>query len=297
MTLARPSPCWRVAISGFAAALVLMLVVGTPQGRGAAAKFLAEFRGERLAGMSLSTGQIANIQETLSELQHLGTVQGMDTALEPRAMASVAEASQFVGFPLMEPDPATLPEGISDTPAEVRVMPAHQVRFTFDREKALAYYESIGQRDVSLPERFDGASLVVNTPPAVLMQYRHTGQTTDGPLSLGLLIGQAGVIAVSAEGAVTLDELRDFLLELPGLSPETAQQLRTIDEWRTTLPLPIPADQIAWERATIAGSSGLLLNDNTGLGSAALWQRDGRIYAIAGAIEAEEIKRVADTLR
>ncbi len=96
---------------------------------------------------------------------------------------------------------------------------------------------------------------------------------------------------------MTLDELRNFLLDLPGLSPETAQQLHLIDEWRTTLPLPIPADQLLWERATIAGVPGLLLNDNTGLGSAAIWQRDGHIYDIAGAATAEEIQSVAETLR
>ena len=297
MTLARSAPRWGIAISGFAAALVLMLVLGTSQGRGAAAEFLAEFRGERLVGMSLSTGQIANVEETLSEIEHLGTVRGMDTVPEMRSVASIAEASQFVGFEVLEPDAAALPAGLASTPTAIRVIPAQDVSVTFDREKALTYYQSIGQGDVSFPERFDGASLVVNTPPGVLLEYRRRDDTIKGPLGIGLLVGQAGVVTVSAEGGVTLDDLRDFLLELPRLSPETAQQLRMIDEWRTTLPLPIPADRIAWERATIAGSSGLLLNDNTGLGSAALWQRDGRIYAIAGAMKAEEIKRVADTLR
>ena len=297
MTLALPSPRWRVAMSGLAAALILMLVLGTPQGRGTAAQFLAEFRGEQLEGVSLSTGQIANIEETLSELEHLGTIRGFDTAPAMRGVASIAEASQFVGFDVLQPDAAALPAGLSSTPAAIRVLPAHELRFTFDREKALAYYQSTGRGNVNLPDRFDGASLVVNTPAGVLLEYRSADQATDGPLGIGLLIGQAGVVTADAEGGVTLDELRDFLLELPGLSPETAQQLRLIDEWRTTLPIPIPADRIAWERATIAGSAGLLLNDNTGLGSAALWQRDGRIYAIAGAMKAEEITRVADTLR
>ena len=63
------------------------------------------------------------------------------------------------------------------------------------------------------------------------------------------------------------------------------------------MPIPIPADRLVWHRETIAGSPGLLLNDNTGLGSAALWERDEHIYAIAGAVKAEEIQRVAETLR
>ena len=297
MTRAQPSQRWRVATGGLAAMLLLALILGTTQGRGAAADFLGEFRGERLEGVSLSTGQIADIQQTLSEFQHLGTISGIETAPEPQAVASVAEASQFVGFPVLEPDPATLPDGISASPTEVRVMPAHQVRFTFDLDQARAYYQSTGRNDVTLPERFDGASLVVNTPPAALLQYGNGDAPVDSPFGFGLMIGQAGTVTAGVEGGVTLEELREFLLGLPGLSPETMQQLRAIDDWETTLPVPIPVEQVNWERATIAGSPGLLLNDNTGLGSAAIWQRDGRIFGIAGAMKARELQRVAESLR
>jgi hypothetical protein len=297
MTHALPFQRWRLAICGLAAALALLLLVGTPQGRGAAAQFLAQFRGERIAAVSLSTSQIVNIERTMSELQHLGTLVGIDPAPVPQAMASVAEASRFVGFPVLEPDSATLPAGISATPAEARVMPSRQVRFTFDLDQARAYYQSIGRDDVTLPERFDGTSLVVNMPPAVLLTYRSQDAPADSPFGFGLVVGQAQTMSADVEGGVTLEDLREFLLELPGLSPETARQLREIEDWKTTLPLPIPVDQVAWERTTIAGSPGLLLNDNTGLGSVAIWQRDGRIVGIAGAMAARELRRVAESFR
>jgi hypothetical protein len=296
MTHAATFQRWRVALIALVAALTLVLLTGTPQGRGVGAQFLAQFRGEQIAAMSVSTDEIANIEQTLSDLQHLGSISGIDTAPQPRAVSSVSEASQFVGFPVLVPDPAALPAGIDSAPAEVRVLPAHQARFTFDLERARAYYQSIGRGDVALPERFNGAALVVNTPPAVLLQYRSVDATVDTPFS-GLVVGQSGALTASVEGDVTLDELREFLLGLPGLSPETAQQLRDIDEWETTLPVPIPVEQIAWERATIAGSPGLLLNDNTGMGSAAIWQRDGRIFGMAGGMKARELQRVAESLR
>lgn len=296
MTHALPFQRWRVALSGLAAALALLLLLGTPQGRGAAAQFLAQFRGDRFAAVSLSTSQIANVEQTMSELQHLGRISGMDTAPEPQAVASVAEASRSVGFAVMEPDPATLPAEISGAPTEVRVMPAHQVRFTFVLDQARAYYQSIGRNDVTLPERLDGASLVVNTPPAVLLEYR-SDAAADTPLGSGLVAGQAGPLTAGTEGGVALEEWREFLLGLPGFSPETVRQLRAIEDWETTLPVPIPVEQINWERATIAGSPGLLLNDNTGLGSAAIWQREGRIFGIAGAMKARELQHVAESFR
>jgi hypothetical protein len=288
---------WRVAMIGLASALVLMLLFGTPQGRDAAAQFLAQFRSERFAAVSLSTSQIANVEQTMSDLQHLGEISGVDTAPEPQVVASVTEASQFVEFPVLVPDPATLPAGVSGTPTAVRVMPAHEVRFTFDLTQARAYYQSIGQNDVNLPERFDGASLVVHTPPAVLLQYRSGDAPADSPIGSGLVVGEAGTVTVDVDGGVTLNDLRQFLLQLPGLSPQTVRQLQAIDDWETTLPVPIPVDQINWERATIAGGPGLLLNDNTGLGSAAIWQHDGRIFGIVGAMKARELQRVAESLR
>lgn len=297
MTLAPPFQRWRIAIGGLAAALALMLVFGTPQGRHAAAQFLAQFRSERLEAVSLSTNQIADIEQTLSELQHLGTISGVDTAPEPQPVGSVDEASEFAGFPVMVPDPATLPEGVDNTPTEVRVIPAHQVRFTFDLEQARTHYQSIGQSDINLPERFDGTSLVINTPPGVLLQYRSADASEDTSLRFGLVIGQADTVTASVEGDVTLEDLQQFLLELPGLSPDTVQQIQAIEDWETTLPVPIPVDKITWERATIDGSPGLLLNDNTGLGSAALWQRDGRIFGIVGTMKAEELQDVAESLR
>lgn len=296
MTRALPSPRWRVAMSGLAAALLLLLLLVTPQGRDAGAQFLAQFRGERFAAVPLSTDQIANVEQTLSDLRHLGIVSGLDTSPEPRPVASVAEASRFVGFPVLEPDATTLPAGITSTPPEVRVMPEHQVRFTFDLAEARAYYQSIGRVDVALPDRFDGASLVINTPPAVLLHYRNADSSQNSPFGLGLLIGQAGAVTVDTEGGVTLEEMQQFLLGLPGLSSETVRQLQEIEDWQTTLPVPIPVEQINWERATIGGSSGLLLNDNTGLGSAAIWQRDGRIFGIVGAMKAKELQRVAESL-
>ncbi len=138
---------------------------------------------------------------------------------------------------------------------------------------------------------------MVNTPPAVLLEYRSDGAPGDTPFGFGLVVGQAGNVTAGVEGDVTLSDLREFLLGLPGLSTETMQQLRAIEDWETTLPIPIPVEQINWERATIAGSPGLLLNDNTGLGSAAIWQRDGRIFGIAGAMKARELQRVAASLR
>jgi hypothetical protein len=287
MTLATIPGRWRIAAGGLAAALLLTLLIGTEQGRTATAQLLAQFRSQRFAVVQIDPGQ--NQEAAFAQLERLGTVQGAESTESFQPVASLAEAGQRVGFTVKQPDPAVLPAGLSPTP-EIAVSPASQVRFTFDQAKARAYFDSIGRPDVSLPDKFHGASLIASVPAAVLLGYE--GED-GGP---GLLIGQAGELEVAVDGNVTLEEMREFLLGLPGLSPETVRQLRAIEDWRSTVPLPVPVDQVNWQQTTIAGGPGLILVDNSGLGSGAIWQRDGRVYGVAGPVPATEIQRVANSL-
>jgi hypothetical protein len=74
------------------------------------------------------------------------------------------------------------------------------------------------------------------------------------------------------------------------------RRLRAICDWRDTLPLPVPADRIDWRSATVGGAPGLVLGDRGGLGSAVIWQRDGRIYGVAGVLRQSQVLRVAESI-
>jgi hypothetical protein len=297
----RVSTPWRIAASGLAAALALsVLVTFTPQGQTAAAGFLSQFRSQQLAVVEISPQSQAELQRTLNSLGNLGTVRSpggtvarggavVPRSPEPHAV-SLADASREVGFPLLTPDPAALPASVNRTP-EVQVIPAMEFRFTFDKAKAASYYRANGNPNISLPDKFDGASLVVSTPAAALLQY------SDRDSHQALIVGQAGLLVVNVEGKVSLDEMRDFLLGLPGLPKDTVDQLKRIRNWDQTLPLPVPIDQINWKHETFKGNPGVLLNDNTGAGSAAVWQAGGHLYGVAGTLKANDLKRVAESLR
>jgi hypothetical protein len=73
--------------------------------------------------------------------------------------------------------------------------------------------------------------------------------------------------------------------------------LRQIRNWNDTLPIPVPVDKVHWQPASFPnGGQGLLLNDNSGVGSAAIWQQNGHLYGVAGSLKATDLKRVADSL-
>jgi hypothetical protein len=305
MFLTRISTPWRIAASGLAAAVALSLVVAfTPEAQSVAAAFLAQFRPQQVAAIEITPQTQGEISRTLNALGNLGTVSTPGGAARPQAgssqgpavlnlqptTVSVADASKTLGFAVETPDPALLPAGVDKTP-RVQVSNASQIRFTFDKNKASAHFQSTGHPQVSLPDKFDGATLVVSIPSAAVLQYGNSSSKDT------LMIGQAGQLVVDVEGGkVSLDEMRDFLLGLPGLPQSTVNQLRQIKNWNQTLPIPVPVDQVNWTSTSFNGHQGLLLNDNSGIGSAAVWYEGGHMYGVAGSLKATELKRIAESL-
>ena len=274
---------WLAAAASIVLALVL---VATPAGRSAASSFLAQFRSQRFAVVTFDPSQAGDLTGTL---QQLGTVHGNLGGMNPQPVATPAAAGRRVGFPVALPDAAVLPGGLDASP-RILVTPARQLRFTLDAAKVGRYLQAHGRAGTRVPAGLDGATLVANVPAAALLEY----VAADG--SPRLVVGQSRELTASVQGSVTLEALREFLLDLPGLPPQTVRQLRAIGDWRDTLPLPVPADRIDWRSATVHGAPGLVLGDRSGLGSAVIWQRDGRIYGVAGVLRQSQVLRVAESL-
>jgi hypothetical protein len=291
------SSSWRYAAGGLAAMVVLSLVVAfTPQGNAAAAGFLAQFRSQQVVGLEITPQSQADIVRSLNALGNLGEVQLPDGLSRPGSLqdqaraVTLAEASQSVGFALQTPDQATLPTGLNQAP-RVLVTPASQLRFTFSKDKARRYFQSTGHPEVTLPDRFDGVALVVSIPAAALLEYGNPSAKD------ALVVAEAGELVVDVQGGqVSLPELRDFLLGLPGLPQATVNQLRQIQNWNETLPVPIPVDRVNWQSTSFNGNQGLLLNDNSGIGSAAIWHASGHLFGVAGSLRATDLERIADGL-
>jgi hypothetical protein len=284
----------RGVAAGLAAALMLTALLVTPGGRAAAAGFLAQFRSQRFQAISLDPAQSSQVADVVDGLVETGVFTGDAARLhglgEPQTVAGLAEASRIAGFTVPAVDSSVLPAGVAHTPQRVLVSPAREARITFDRDRALAYLRSHGRPDAQLPERYDGTRLVVQVPAAVVQQF---AGRDGGP---ALLVGKAGTLGLTTEGGASLDEVREVVLGLPGLPASTVAQLRSIGDWRTTLPLPVPADQVQWRPATVGGAEALSFADQTGRLHALLWQRDGHIWGVAGVLGSSEAKSVADSL-
>jgi hypothetical protein len=293
--LARLGARARVAAAAVAAALVLTGVVGSPAGRAAASSFLAQFRSQRIQVLNVDPGQATQLDRVLTGLADTGVFTGAalhdTTGLgEPRVAADRAEAARLAGFAVPVVDPAALPSGVDPTPRRLLVSPAREVRLTFDRDRALDYLRRHGRPDAQLPGRYDGTRLVIGVPAAVVQVF--SGR--DG--APALMVGKAGTLALTTEGGASLEELREVVLGLPGLPAEVVAQLRGIDDWRTTLPLPVPTDQVRSRPTTVGGAEALALADTSDRLHAVVWHRDGHIWGVAGVVGTDEARDVANSL-
>jgi hypothetical protein len=284
---------------GVAAAVVLALVltglVATPGGRAAAAGFLAQFRSQGFEVVPLDPVQATQVEDVVTDLMETGVFTG--DALksgpfgEPQVAADLAEAGRMAGFAVPAVDPSALPAGVERTPQRILVTQAQESRVIFDRDRALDYLRRNGRPGATLPERYDGTRLVVQVPAAVVQQF---AGRDGGP---ALLVGKAGTLGLDTEGGASLAELREVLLDLPGLPAGTVERLRNIGDWRATLPLPVPSDEVRWRPATVGGAEALSFADRTGRLHALLWQRDGHIWGVASVLGSDETRDVADSLR
>jgi hypothetical protein len=284
----------RAVAAALVAAVVLTGLVATPGGRAAAAGFLGQFRSQRLQAVPLDASQATKVGQVLDGLVSSGVFTGDPKQVadlgEPQVAADLAQAGRVAGFAVTAVDPSALPAGVQHTPRRILVSRAREARITFDRDRALAWMAAHGRPGARLPERYDGTQLVVHVPAVVVQQF---AGRDGGP---ALLVAEAGTLGLDTEGGASLSELREVLLGLPGLPAELVARLRAIDDWRTTLPLPVPADQVRSRPVTVGGAEGLSFADQTGRLHALVWQRDGHIWGVGGVIGADEARGVADSL-
>src|SRR5579871_4651799 len=170
------APAWRVGmgrtLSGLAiwrrplpaipiaAAALFGLSLFTSPMQSLASQFLTIFRVQDFALVTVPTGaEMQSFFKALPDLSMFGDMQPSGaTSVQPQRVPDLSAASTAVGFTVRAP--SSLPSTVQTQPSAIRVTPAETYSFTFRSAKAQAYLASINRTDVSLPARFDGASLL-----------------------------------------------------------------------------------------------------------------------------------------
>ena len=248
--------------------MLVLVVVVTPAGRRAVASVLDAFRSERLQVVSVDLGAwAASVDpEDVGPLAALGDLDRSGLS-EPAEVANAAAAEEVAGID---------PPALTEAPDHFVALAPGTVRLVLDAGDGNG-----------VPAELDGAALVVEVPGAIGAIYGPTDGVPE------LVVGRSGPLVVRAEGA-SLAAIRSFILEREELPPDLREQLADIEDWRRTIPLPVPLDGPGWEEVEVAGRPAIAFGDDSGLGALVLRHDPDGVTVVGGRVGIERALRLAE---
>src|SRR3954451_2801864 len=267
----------RPAVAALAVALVL-----TGAGTAAAGGWLPIFRTEQVAPVSITTNDLIALPD-LNAYGDLAVTGEPD--VHPVRDAATAAAESGLDVPKV----ADLPRGVSGEPV-YQVGGRVTATFTFSAARAAQAAARAGTTLPAAPPGLAGSHVRLVAGPGVAQVW------TSSAGAPALVVGRA-IAPRAFSSRLPFETVRDYLLSLPGLPAGVAAQLRTFTADGTTLPLPVPADQVKTSSAQVDGVPATVLTTRERTLAAVVWVDDGVATAVAGSLDADEVLSIARDLR
>jgi hypothetical protein len=262
-------------------ALVVALVL-TGAGTAAANNWLQIFRTEQVAPVGLTTADLVALPD-LSAYGDLALTSEPSVHQVADAAAAAAESGLDV------PEVGDLPRGVSGD-ATYQVGGKAIATFTFSADRAARTAAEAGATLPPPPPGLDGSPVRLVAGPGVAQLW------TSSAGAPALIVGRA-VAPTAYSSGLPFEEVRDYLLSLPGLPPGVAAQLRTFTADGATLPLPVPADRVTTSSTVVDGMPATVLATRDRTLAAVVWVDDGVVTAVVGSLDTDEVLAVARGLR
>lgn len=273
---------WRTVLTSPAVAAVAVTAVVAGATTAAAADWLPVFRTEHVEPVPVSHHDLV----ALPDLSDYGKFRLIEEP-ELREVPDAAVAEDASG--LEAPEVADLPRGVTGDPSYLVGGPA-SAEFTFSAERAEAAARASEASARPVPDGLDGTTFRITAGPGVAAVW---SSNSDVP---ALAVARVVAPTVDSTG-VRFDVARDYLLTLPGIPAELAEQLRDFSGDGTTLPLLVPADAMDSSTTDVEGAPATLMTSRDGAMAGVVWVEDGTVTAVAGSLSADEVLAVARELR
>jgi hypothetical protein len=253
-----------------------------------AAGWLSIFSPTKVAPIALTVGDLSGLPDLSAYGQmHI-------SKLDPRAVADGAAAAAATGLQPLRP---TLPASVP-TQVTWEVIDHGSATFTLDAATAAAAAAHAGRPAPTIPAGLNGTSVTVDAGPAMVAVYGAplTASTDQLAANPPTLVIAEGVRPTASTNGATLQQLEDFLVAQPDVSPQLAAEIRAIGDPASTLPIPVITGLMTSQTISIDGVQGVVTGDSTGLGSAVIWEKDGVVYAVGGLLPQSEVVDIARSL-
>jgi hypothetical protein len=300
----------RPMVGGLAAAVVALGLVTTMALTPLAQNVAKIFEPSQVTPVQISQGDLTG----LDALSNWGDVKGTSQG-ELQQAETAAEAAKLSGLPAIKVDASKLPASLQKAPVTYAAASQSSGTVTFNG---------------NAPAKLRGSTLTLVAGPGETAVYGDLGKLMQGARSGATKAGQEGasgpgaapegdqqavdrarqalnaagpILAVaemkapqvSSTGASVAD-IKRALLAQPGLSPNVRAVISSLDDPAGNLPIPIPAGYVNSHSVKVQGVNGTAFGDNTGLGSAVVWIKNGRVFGVAGTLTEDQVLAVANGL-
>jgi hypothetical protein len=277
-----PASRWRMAVRSPLVAAVGVVVLLAGAGAAAAADWLQIFRTERVAAVSVTEADLV----ALPDLSGYGEL-NVTSQPSVRDVAGATAATAATGLPV--PVVRDLPRGVGGEPT-YQVGGQASAVFTFSAARTAQTAAAAGRTAPPPPPGLDGSRFrLVAGPGLAAVWPEHHGVPA-------LVVARAAAPTVYSSG-VPFATARDYLLSLPGLPADLASQLRAFAGDGTTLPLPVPVEQMTSATVDVGGTTATLLTARDGSSAGVVWVDGGAVLAVAGTLSGDEVLSVAREVR
>jgi hypothetical protein len=286
-------PLKALAASCVAVAPIVVLL-SVPSVRASAQSFLALFRVVNFVAVPVDDARLDVLESKQLDPAHLvgDRLEILEDPGVPTAAVSPEQAGAMAGFGVRVP--GYLPTSVVMVGIEVKGQ--QHMRVTADAGRLRDVMNALGITDLEVPDRLDGEVVDVRIPPVVSIRYDRGGAQAARFL-------QAQSPEVLMPDGIDLSALGEIGLRILGLPPIEAREFANAIDWQTTLLVPLPSAVSSFKQVTIDGQPGVAVERTRTLPSGVrqrtntlLWSGGGRVYVIEGALGADDILRMAESL-
>lgn len=248
------------------AVLVGLLAVSTfPPARTIAGEFLQLFRAEKFEAIRIDPQAMADFDPT-----QMGNFD-----FEPPDVSeadSIEDAFKKTGLKVTEP--GNLPPNIKRN--HLMASSGTTMSLKIDLPKFRRYLADKKIAGINLPDSLNDTTITAKVPPYVMMEYGLPGSNGQPTL----VVAQSGLPEVEVPQGVSFDKVREELLKLPFFPPNVRAQLSAIADWKSTLPIPYPGDDVSSEKVIVANSHDELYFESKYGEKVLIWMADDNAHGV-----------------
>ena len=281
-------------LSAAASVAVVAVAFSFPSVRAAADSFLDLFRIVNFRAVAVDTSALDSIAfDEIDVATMLGVQPDSGPDPTPVSYSSIDEAGDAAGFRLQEP--AWIPVGWARSDIEVTEGRAFDM---IARTDLLDYVlDQLAIDDVSVPDGLDGATVNVNVPSNAKLTYTYKDSDYDGT-ERSIAVVEARNPEMSLPAGIEPAQIAEIGLRILGLDRDEAYRLAWTVDWRSTLLVPVPAEQASFREIPIGASTGIVITPiDRATGALVMWGTDQNVYVVAGDLPPAQLVTIAQSMQ